>query len=65
MTGSSALCWPAGSPVALYTSECKFSKQTNSQLSGVAGQAGEHVCFREIVGFEAGKVKGQQGSASH
>lgn len=59
-------------------------KQT-AQSSGVAGQAGEHVCAcmwrcvcvwgservregmkkGEIVGFVAGEVKGQRGSASH
>lgn len=50
------------------------STQTNSQSSGVAGQAGEHVCLcaermekekGEIGGLAAGKVRGHQGSLSH
>lgn len=60
----SALTGPQAAQLLCTQQSVNSSTQTNSQSSGVASQAGEHVCLsvrvygeRKIVGFAAGKVK--------
>lgn len=70
VTGRSALTGPHAAQLPCPQQSVNSSAQTNSQSSGVAGQAGEHVCLcmrvygeRMIVGLQQAKLRGIKGSS--
>lgn len=54
VTGRSALTGPHAAQLPCPQQSVNSSTQTNSQSSGVAGQAGEHVCVCVCVCMERG-----------